>query len=59
MDVEKRELHAMMENSMESLQKSKNRTTTRYSDSTPGYLSKENKDANFFFFKDTNLKVCS
>jgi len=33
-----------MENSMEIPQKIKNRTTTRSSNCTPGYLSKENKN---------------
>ena len=36
---------ATIENTMEVLQKMKNRTTIRSSHSTPGYLSEENKNA--------------
>ena len=37
---------ANVKNSMEIPQKIKNRTTIRYSNSTPGYLSKEYKNTN-------------
>ena len=35
-----------MENRREVPQKAKNRTTTRLSNSTPGYVSEENKNTN-------------
>ena len=37
---------ATMENSMETPQKIKNKTTVQSSNSSPGYLSKENKNTN-------------
>ena len=44
-----------MENSMEGSQKTKNRTTIWSSNSTPGYISKENENTNLKRYMHPNV----
>ena len=47
-----------MENSMEILQKPKDRTTIGYRNSTPGYIAKENENINLKSYIHPNV-YCS